>query len=143
VGGNVDSSVRELHDDKECFVHGYVPDLDHLYDMCDLVVAPVRLGSGTRLKVLESLARGKALVATTTAVEGLDVRSGIHLEVADQPHHFATACARLLADEATRQALAHAGRHLVMTRYRWQAIGDLAKCVVEGDSLPLYELAGV
>jgi glycosyltransferase involved in cell wall biosynthesis len=95
-----------------------------------LIVTPIRLGSGTRLKVLEALARGKALVATSTAIEGLDLRPGVDLEVVDDPGGFAQRCASLLGCAEARRALGESGRQRVLERYRWESIGNTILSVV-------------
>jgi glycosyltransferase involved in cell wall biosynthesis len=122
VGRNPDPLVTALHDGDGCVVHGSVRDVTPSYERAAVVVAPIRQGSGTRVKVLEALGRGKALVATSVAAEGLDLRPGVELEIADDPESFARACARLLGDPAARQKLGAAGRRRVLERYRWQAI---------------------
>jgi glycosyltransferase involved in cell wall biosynthesis len=94
------------------------------------VVAPIRLGSGTRLKVLEALARGKALVATSIAVEGLDIRPGVDFELADTPTQFSAACIRLLGAPEARRRLGDSGRRRVLERYTWDAVGEAAHRVI-------------
>ena len=97
------------------------------FEKAMLVVAPIRMGSGTRIKVLETLARGKAMVATSTAIEGLDLRPGVDLIVADRADQFADECARLLRDPAARQQLGSAGRQRVLERYRWSNVAREAE----------------
>jgi glycosyltransferase involved in cell wall biosynthesis len=130
VGKNPDPAVQALHDGVACFVHGYVPDINPCYERAAVVVAPVRLGSGTRVKVLEALGRGKALVATPTAVEGLDLRPGVDFEMAAHPEELAGRCARLLGDPTARRKLGTAGRQRVQDRYRWERIGAIAERVL-------------
>jgi len=72
--------------------------------------------------VLEALAHGKALVTTSIGVEGLALRSGEALEIADGPGAFADACVRLLGDAAARRRLAEQGREEVLERYEWDAL---------------------
>lgn len=83
------------------------------------VVAPVRIGGGTRLKVLEALAMGKPLIATSTACEGLDLVDGRDLVMADGPRAFADAVLRILADQKYGARLGDAGRRVVAARYSW------------------------
>ncbi len=75
-----------------------------------VVVAPLRLGGGMRVKVLETLAAGKALVASSRAVEGFDVRDGHELLIADTDEEFCAAISELLADEDRRVEVARAAR---------------------------------
>jgi glycosyltransferase involved in cell wall biosynthesis len=130
VGKDPAREVRALQDDASCVIHGAVPDVTPYFDSASVFVAPIRQGSGTRLKVLEALARGKAVVATSTGAEGLDLRPGVDLEIADAPDAFARACIRLLADPPARERLGNSGRQRVMDLYRWEKIGAMAERVL-------------
>jgi glycosyltransferase involved in cell wall biosynthesis len=103
---------------------GWVDDLAAELARAAVVVAPLRSGGGTRLKVLEALAAGRAMVATTIGAEGIAVRDGAHLRLADDEAAFADAVATLLRDDAQRARLGAAGRALVAERYEWSAIAD-------------------
>lgn len=109
---------------------GFVPDLDEVYRRAAVVVAPVRLGGGTKLKVLEALAYGKAVVATPEAAFGLGLRPGVDLEVAADPAAFAAAVGGLLADPDRRARLGAAGREQARSRFSWEAIGRQAERVL-------------
>ena len=85
--------MTSLDNGDDCIVRADVPDLRPHYERASVVVAPLRWGGGTRLKILEALAMGKAVVATTLAAEGIDLRPGVNLEIADAPEDFARACA--------------------------------------------------
>jgi glycosyltransferase involved in cell wall biosynthesis len=130
VGRNPDPLVTALSDGARCVVHGSVRDVAPFYERATVVVAPIRQGSGTRVKVLEALGRGKALVATSVAAEGLDLRPGVDLEIAETPEAFADACTRLLGDPEARRKLGAAGRRRVLERYRWKAIARVAERVL-------------
>jgi glycosyltransferase involved in cell wall biosynthesis len=98
-------------------VTGRVPDVEPYLDRAAVVVAPLRLGGGMRVKVLEALAAGKATVASPLAAEGLDVVDGEHIVLADSDDQFCDAVAGLLQDPDRRLALAArartwAGEHL-------------------------------
>jgi len=102
-------------------VTGLVDDLrPHLAAAAALVV-PLRLGSGTRLKILEGMAMGKAIVSTTLGAEGIDAVPGRDLLVADEPASFAAAVIRLLDDPGLAARLGSAGRRLAVERYSWEA----------------------
>ena len=88
-------------------------------------VVPLRVGGGTRLKILEALAMGKAVVSTTVGAEGLDVNNGQHLLLADTAQDFATAVHRLLEAPARRLTLGQAGREHIQARYMWERIAPL------------------
>ena len=100
-------------------VIGKVPDVVPHLDAAAVVAAPIRVGGGMRVKVLEALAAGKAVVATPLAVEGLDVVSGRQLEVAADENEFTRALARLLRDESERRALAERARAWACERLGW------------------------
>src|SRR5262249_18086671 len=91
------------------------------------VVVPIRMGGGTRLKVVEALSMARPIVSTTVGCEGIDVEPGRHLLVADQPEEFASAVCRLLDDPAFGTRLGSAGRDLVVDRYSWQRAGQLLR----------------
>jgi glycosyltransferase involved in cell wall biosynthesis len=88
----------------ECFPEikfaGFVKDLRHEYDAADIVVAPIRGGGGTRIKILEAFAHKVPVVSTSKGAEGLDVENGVHLFIEDDARRFAEACIRLMADHA-------------------------------------------
>lgn len=86
-------------------------------------ICPIIDGGGTRLKILDALAMGKAIVSTTIGAEGLEVRHGEHLLIADDPQDFAMNVLRLLDDSALRQRLAAHGRALAEAKYSWHAVG--------------------
>lgn len=86
-------------------------------------ICPIIDGGGTRLKILDALAMGKAIVSTTIGAEGLDVKSGQHLLVADQPEEFAAQVVRLLDDAGLRKRLVAEGRAMVEVTYSWDAVG--------------------
>jgi glycosyltransferase involved in cell wall biosynthesis len=96
---------------------GHVPDVRALVGAAAVSVAPIRLGGGTRLKILEAMAVGTPVVATPRAAEGLDARHGEHLLVAETPRAFAGAVHQLLADPAGARAMAERARHLFHSRY--------------------------
>jgi sugar transferase (PEP-CTERM/EpsH1 system associated) len=105
-------------------VTGTVPDVRPFMHEAGVFVVPLRVGSGTRLKILEALACGRAVVSTSLGCEGLAVTPGRDILVADTPATFAAAVLRCLRDPAARAELGRNGRALVERQYRWEAIGD-------------------
>ena len=95
-------------------------DLGDHYAWADLAVVPIAAGGGTRIKLLEALAYGLPVVATTIGAEGIEAASGEHLVLADAAVSFADACASILADPEQAARLAANGRRLVETRYQHQ-----------------------
>jgi polysaccharide biosynthesis protein PslH len=98
---------------------GFVPDLAPLYARAGVFVNPMRGGGGTRLKMLEAMAAGKAVVSTAIGAEGLALTPGRDVVVADTAAEFADAVRALLADRAHAERLGRAARTLVETRYEW------------------------
>ena len=98
---------------------GFVPDLrPHLAGAAVLVV-PLRLGSGTRLKIVEGMAMGKPIVSTALGVEGIEAIPGRDLLIEDKPEAFADAVNRLLADAGLSARIGEAARRLAVERYAW------------------------
>jgi sugar transferase (PEP-CTERM/EpsH1 system associated) len=114
--------VKELAQDPQIHVTGFVPDVRPFVAGASVYIVPLRSGSGTRLKILEAMAMGKAIVSTPIGAEGLEVVDGRHLILADRPQDFAEAVCRLLKDPTRRQALGQAGRQLVEQTYDWKTI---------------------
>ena len=85
-------------------------------------VVPLRIGGGTRLKIFEALAMGKAVVSTSVGAEGLPITSGVHFMQADGAQPFADAVVSLLRDPERRRALGEAGRLLVEKKYSWTQV---------------------
>jgi glycosyltransferase involved in cell wall biosynthesis len=98
------------------------PSMDRLAARASITVAPLRLGSGTRVKVLDSLAWGLPTVGTTLGVEGIDVIDGEHLLICDDPSAFAEAIVQLLSDEALWRRLRNTSGALVRERYSWDCV---------------------
>lgn len=102
-------------------------DVSECFAGADILLVPLRIGAGTRLKVLEAMAAGLPVITTSRGCEGTLVQAGEHLLVADTPQDFAAACLRLLADPGLAGSLAVNARRLVEEHYGWAAIGaDLA-----------------
>jgi glycosyltransferase involved in cell wall biosynthesis len=105
-------------------VLGLVPDVRAEVARAWCEVVPLRLGSGTRLKVLEALALGTPVVSTPKGVEGLALEHEHHVLVADNPESFAAATVRLLEHPELRVRLASEGRRRVAEMYDWRVIGE-------------------
>lgn len=105
---------------------GYLDDIRPAVAQSWACVVPLRVGGGTRLKILEAMALGTPVVSTSKGAEGLRVSHGEHILIADGPEDFARAVVRLLEDEPLRARLAANGRRLVEESYSWkQCAGHL------------------
>jgi len=96
---------------------GHVPDVRSFVAAAAISLAPIRMGGGTRLKILEAMAVRTPVVATTKAAEGIDARPGEHLLVADTPLAFADAVCRLLEDQDGASRMAERAWRLCHERY--------------------------
>jgi glycosyltransferase involved in cell wall biosynthesis len=100
-------------------VHGSVPDVRPHLDRAAVVVAPIRIGGSMRMKVLEALAAGKAVVATPRAAEGVEATPGEHLLVAESEDDLVEAIVELLLDPPRRRRLAESARRWAETHLGW------------------------
>ena len=98
---------------------GFVPDLRPHLAAAAAVVVPLRLGGGTRLKIVEGMAMGKAIVSTTLGAEGIEAVPGRDLLIEDQPAAFADAVSRLLAEPDLAARIGQSARQLAVERYSW------------------------
>jgi glycosyltransferase involved in cell wall biosynthesis len=105
VGGTPPAEVRGL-EPQGVATPGAVADVSEYLDEAAVVVAPIRTGGGVRVKVLEALGAGKAVVATSLAAEGIDAPPGEAIVLADSTQDFAAAVAALLDDEERRKSVA-------------------------------------
>ncbi len=123
VGGNPSRRVQKLADRQGIVVTGRVADIKPYFEEATVFVVPLRIGSGTRLKILEALAMGKAIVSTSVGAEGLALRNGEEIFIADEPTAFADAVTRLLTDALLRRRIGENGRARVERDYDWRSIG--------------------
>jgi glycosyltransferase involved in cell wall biosynthesis len=98
---------------------GFVSDLRPHLAAAAAVVVPLRLGGGTRLKIVEAMAMGKAIVSTSLGTEGIEAVPGRDILVEDQPAAFADAVHRLLAEPGLAARIGQSARQLVVGRYSW------------------------
>lgn len=121
VGIEPDASVKKLQGDG-VFVTGAVADVVPYYKRSKACVVPLRAGSGTRLKVLEAMALGRAVVSTSIGCEGLDVADGEHILIGDNPKLFAEHVIKLLTHDEFRAGMAQKAREFVAEFYDWDVI---------------------
>ena len=124
VGGNPSARVQKLAEREGIVVTGRVPEIKPYFAEATVFVVPLRIGSGTRLKILEALAMGKAIVSTSVGAEGLDLKDGEEIFIADEPIAFADAVTRLLTDPTLRRRIGENGRARVEQDYDWRSIGE-------------------
>ena len=110
---------------------GYVDDIKSLIAASTVAIAPLWSGGGTRLKILEAMAIGTPVVATTKGAEGLDAKTGEHLFIEDDPGKFAECVINLLIDERLRQVMASKANDLVHEKYDWGGVMPSLLSLVE------------
>ena len=98
---------------------GFVSDLRPHLAQAAAVVVPLRLGGGTRLKIVEGMAMGKAIVSTSLGAEGIDAVPNRDLLIENEPAAFANAVNRLLADPDLAARIGQSARRLAVERYSW------------------------
>jgi glycosyltransferase involved in cell wall biosynthesis len=118
AGRNPTAEVVQLAETAGAELRPNVPDLDGVYARARAVVVPIRLGGGTRFKILEAMARGLAIVATPEAIEGIDVTAGRDFAVGAEDEQFAAACVELLRDPVAATRLGQAARVVWTRAYR-------------------------
>ena len=123
--GDHGPELEELHDPPRVFVVGRVPDMADELARADLVVVPVRYGSGTRVKILEAFAHRIPVVSTSAGAEGIGGVDGIHLLLGDEPRALVDGCVRLLTEPALRQGMTDRAHLLFEERFRSERIEEM------------------
>ena len=126
VGRRPNQEVLSMHDGRFVHVIGEVADVVPYIHDAQLSVCPIRIGGGTRLKILEAMALKCPVVSTSIGAEGLMVTPGEHIAVADSVRGFAGHCIRLLQDMGLRQQIAEAAFARVRETYSWSDIESRA-----------------
>lgn len=126
--------LEELRLDDQVRLTGYLQDIRPVIAGASVCVVPLRKGGGTRLKILEAMALGTPVVATSKGAEGLEVTPEENILIADEPDAFAQQVLRLIRNAKLRNTLARNGRHLVERRYSWAQIGEEFRMLVEENS---------
>jgi glycosyltransferase involved in cell wall biosynthesis len=133
--------VERLHRPPAVTVVGVVPTMEPELARADIAVVPIRYGSGTRLKILESFAHRVPVVSTSIGAEGLRVEDGVHLLLADNPDAFAAACERLLTEPDLRKRLVDAAEERYLACYERSTARDHIQALVRevaGDAPPQW-----
>jgi glycosyltransferase involved in cell wall biosynthesis len=121
VGAGATDELKQLSG-PNVVVTSTVPDVRPYLERCAVFVVPLRMGGGTRLKVVEGLAMERAVVSTSIGCEGIEVTHGEHLLIADEPRAFADAVLQLLSDRELACRLGRSGRVLVEGHYTWESV---------------------
>lgn len=131
VGSRPAPEVLTLRELPGVTVTGFVDDIRRYFWQARASIVPLRIGGGSRLKILESLAAGVPVVSTTVGAEGLALESGLDYLLGDTPQAFAESTVRLITDDHLRERLVAHGQSAVRARYDWQVIGRQLHTVYE------------
>jgi glycosyltransferase involved in cell wall biosynthesis len=123
IGGRPPPSLQALAGPR-VELTGFVPDLRPHLAAAAAIVVPLRLGGGTRLKIVEAMAMGKAIVSTTLGAEGIEAVSGRDILIEDEPAAFAGAVNRLLADPSLAARIGQSARLAALERYSWSGAAE-------------------
>lgn len=130
IVGRADERVLDLHAPPAVTVTGFVDDIDVELAGADVLVVPLRIGGGTRLKILEAFSASLPVVSTAVGAEGLDTQDEVHLLIADSVAEMAAAVLRVLSDSALRTSITARAHALVEQRFDWTAVRrDLTELV--------------
>ncbi len=124
VGKEPSDEVLRLSDIAGVNVTGAVPDIRSYINKASVYIVPLRVGGGTRLKILEAMAIGIPIVSTSIGCEGIGLTNEKDILIADTAKDFARQTLRLLDDAALRKHLAANARELVEERFSWKMIGE-------------------
>jgi glycosyltransferase involved in cell wall biosynthesis len=125
VGRNPSRKLQALAErEKSMRLTGWVDDIRLFVARAAICIVPLRIGGGTRLKIFEAMAMGKAVISTTVGAEGLPVESGKDILLADTPNDFAQSVIGLLRDSLLRRRLGTGARSLVQENYSWGRVAE-------------------
>jgi sugar transferase (PEP-CTERM/EpsH1 system associated) len=124
VGRGPTPTVSRLAQRPGIEVTGRVEDVRPYMAAAAVYVVPLRVGGGTRLKIFEAMSMRKAVVSTSVGAEGLPVRHGKDIVIADEPARFAESVVALIRDVDSRRGIEASARQLVVERYDWSAVAQ-------------------
>jgi glycosyltransferase involved in cell wall biosynthesis len=137
VGRNPYPSLVALSkSDSSIIVTGRVDDVRPYMDQAAAYVVPLRIGGGTRLKIFEAMAMEKPVVSTSVGAEGLPVRDGVELMLADTPEAFAKSVVTVLSDRGLAKRLGEQAGAEVRKRFGWARVAEAFAAICEQVSRP-------
>ena len=125
VGRAPDETILALAEQPDIEVVAGPDSVEPFYAAADVAIVPIRAGGGTRIKILEAMSYGVAVVSTSVGMEGLDAEPGKNVLVGDDAERFADCCRQLMVDDEQRKHIADAGRALFQERYSAEALDDV------------------
>ncbi|MBC8087596.1 MAG: glycosyltransferase [Phycisphaerae bacterium] len=136
VGRKPTARILAMHGQNGIEVTGSVPDVRPYLNRAEVFVVPIRIGGGTRLKIYEAMAMGRAVVSTPVGAEGLPVVDGVHAMLRTEPQDLADAIVTVLSNPQQREAIERDSAALVREHYGWDGVarkfGDICQQVIDG-----------
>ena len=130
VGPNPHRLIRKLHNEKDIFVTGFVKDVREFIEKTNISICPVRIGAGTRHKILQAWALSRPVVSTTTGAEGLLYKKDKNIAIADSREEFAKEIISLLKNRRKYDKLALNGRRTAVKYYSFKAVGQKLETII-------------
>ncbi len=132
VGKNPSAAVKELAaQDKRVIITGRVDDVRSYIERSKIFIVPLRIGGGTRLKILEAMSMQKAVVSTTIGAEGIKYNKDVDIALADSPAQFAQTIIDLIDNAQKIKSMGMEGRRLVCAKYDWNVVGEKLNAIYE------------
>jgi len=132
VGRNPSPRLRAVAAaDPAIEITGWLSDVRPHAARAEVVIVPLRVGGGTRIKIPEAMAMAKPVVSTTIGAEGLPFRDRQELRLADKPQDFAQAVCELLSSASLRRSMGAAARERVVSKHGWDAVVDRVEDVLQ------------
>ena len=131
TGSTQGVNLCQLPSDDHVIFSGFLPDIRPAVASAWACIVPLRRGGGTRLKILEAMALGTPVIATSIAAEGLSITPEKNILLADTPEEFSAQTIRLLNDSQLRDELSISGREMVEKYYGWDTIGSTFERIIE------------
>ena len=120
VGKDPSPKIQQLMKNKNIIVTGFVEDMREYFAKAQIVVSPLQSGTGTKIKILEALALGKAIVASKPSIDGIPELTGEELLIAKNPDEYINFIERLLTDARIRAEYQARARQFIIENYSWK-----------------------
>jgi len=132
VGPSINKSIEKLSNGKDIIVKGFVPKIEEVYSKINVLVVPIRIGTGIRVKIIEAMANGIPIVSTKIGCEGIKgIKDGVNIMIRDNPLEFAEAVERILVDKKLAESISKSGYELVKKYYSTENLKEIIKKICE------------
>ncbi len=124
VGKNIPESIKNLRAESVIFDENAPDETELIFQKADLLLAPIRVGGGTKFKILESMASGTPVITTPLGNEGINARDGSEILIAEKPAELARKTVSLLGDNYLYEKISRNGRKFIEENYDWEKISE-------------------